>query len=44
MPWIQKTLHSAQNVMSIVGMRDGELWKIEEVRKCLWLKGNTLDI
>lgn len=44
MPWTEKALHSAQNVMSIVGMRNRELWKIEEVRKCLWLKGDTLDI
>lgn len=33
MPWTQKTLNPAQNVMSVVGMRDRELWKIEEVRR-----------
>ena len=30
--------------MNIVSMRDREPWKIEDMRKALWLKGNTLHI
>lgn len=30
--------------MNIVNMRDREPWKIEDVRKPRWLRGNTLHI